>query len=278
METATGVRRWLLAMSERISCRLAHRVFCVGHDLRTLAIREGLVKPERIVVPFHGSGNGVDARGEFAPSDALCREGVALREQLHIACDAPVIAFVGRLVRDKGIVELTLAWQIVRERHPDVRLIIAGPVESRDALPTSVIAKLQSDPRVHLLGLVQDVRSVYMAANILVHPSHREGFPNVPLEAAALERPVVTTTATGCRESVVDGETGAVFPVGNVDALAAALERYVTDPRLRERHGRAGRTRVLEEFSQTRIWSAYLSEYRSLLAQDGTTRPPFTVR
>ncbi len=267
--TATGQRRQLLRWTERISCVLAHRVFCVSHSLRAVALEERLTIPDRIVVFHGGSGNGVDSEVAFAPSVDPATERQRAREQLGLPGNAVVIAFVGRVVKDKGIVELTQAWASLREAHPETRLVLAGPEEPFDPVPEAVLKSLRDDPRVHLLGTVCDVRMVYVAADIVTLPSHREGFPNVPLEAAALSLPVVTTDTAGCRDAVQDGRTGAVVPVGDPEALAAAIDRYLRAPELRSTHGATGRTWVRQAFAPTRIWSAYHTEYLRLLGARG---------
>lgn len=274
LETATGVTRLLLSLSERVSCTLAHRVFCVSHSLRAQIVTLGLVDEAKVLVPHAGSGNGVDAAGAYNPDriDAGTRE--ACRRDWGVPPDAPVVAFVGRIGREKGIIELSEAWALVRTAVPTAHLVLAGPIDNaRDSLPASVMSALRGDPRVHLLGLLTDVRVVYAAADLVAHPSHREGFPNVPLEAAAMGRPVVTTLATGCRDAVVDGVTGVLVPVGDTQALAAALQRYLASPALRAEHGTAGRVRALREYEPQRIWASYLAEYHRLLSMRGLPAP-----
>jgi glycosyltransferase involved in cell wall biosynthesis len=104
----------------------------------------------------------------------------------------------------------------------------------------------------------------YLVMDVFVLPTHREGFPNTVLEAQASERPVVTTRATGAIDSIVDGVTGLVVPVGDGVALAEALKRLLADRSLAVQLGRAGRCRVLLEFTQERVWTALADEYRSL--------------
>ncbi len=280
LETASGLTKLLLGASERVSCALAHRVFCVSHSLRDQIVSLRLVDERKVMVAHAGSGNGVDGAAAYNPARFSPTERVELRRTWALPDDAAVIAFVGRLGHDKGIVELTAAWKIVREAVPTAHLVLAGPIDdARDTLPADVLATLRTDTRIHLLGLLKDARAVYAAADVVVHPSHREGFPNVPLEAAAMALPVVTTLATGCRDSVVDGVTGALVPVADADALAAALRRYLDSPELRASHGAAGRERVLNDFAPERIWATYIHEYRRLLQEHGLPLPvPVTLR
>ena len=274
LETATGLTRVLLFISERVSCRLAHRVFAVSHSLRDQIVALGLVDPTKVLVPHAGSGNGVDADGIFNPDRLPSDVRAERRAAWGVPPDAVAIAFVGRLGVDKGIVELASAWRQIRDEFPDAHLILAGPVdETRDRLPAGVLDGFRDDPRVSVLGLLQETGGVYAAADLVVHPSYREGFPNVPLEAAAMGLPVITTTATGCRDSVLDGVTGALVPVADAAALASVLRRYLSSPALRASHGTAGRARALRDFAPRRIWEAYLEEYRVLLRARGLPQP-----
>ena len=110
---------------------------------------------------------------------------------------------------------------------------------------------------------------LYAAMDIVVLPTYREGFPNVPLEASAMAKPVVATRVTGCVDAVVDEETGLLVPVRDAAALASALSRYVVDPALRERHGRLARARVLRLFQRELIWEAIHRKYVECLRQAG---------
>jgi glycosyltransferase involved in cell wall biosynthesis len=261
---ATGVRRRILALTERVSCRLAHRVICVSHSVRDEAVAAGLCAPDRIRVLLGGSGNGVDASGRFDPDALDEAAGAHTRERFGIPAGATVIGFVGRLVRDKGIVELAAAWQELRS-NPRLHLLLVGPWEPQDPVPAGVERALREDPRVHLAGMDWNTPPLYAAMDVVALPTYREGFPNVPLEAAAMRLPVVATRVPGCVDAVADGSTGTLVPPRDAAALAAALRRYVDDAGLRLVHGAAARDRALREFGREAIWEALYAEYRELL-------------
>jgi glycosyltransferase involved in cell wall biosynthesis len=266
LETATGVRLRLLTLTERLSCALAQRVICVSHSLRAAALSRGLADASRLVVLGEGSGNGVDAANRFAPQPGDAALWETTRESLQVPFDAPVVLFLGRVVRDKGMNELALAWRTLRSRHPRAVLIIAGPEEPMDPVRTELLAELHADDRVRMLGFVLDGRPLLLAADMLVLPTYREGFPNVLLEAAAMSLPVVATSVTGCVDAVVPGETGTLVPAGDAAALAAALGSYLDSPERRRNHGEAGRMRTRRDFDPRRIWQALERLYSESLA------------
>ncbi|MDP3275074.1 MAG: glycosyltransferase family 4 protein [Deltaproteobacteria bacterium] len=266
METAQGLKRALLASTERVSCGLAHTVIAVSPSLRSLVISQGLCREDKLRVLAGGSGNGVDAAGRFAPKTVGLHARALIREELNIAHDAPVVGFIGRLVRDKGVCELAQAWATVREACPDAVLLVVGPYEPRDPVPAAIRAQLESDPRVRMTGHRKDIPQLHAAMDVLALPTYREGFPNVLLEAGAMERPVVSTRVTGCIDAVRDGVTGLLVPARDSAALADALTRYLQDPALRSEHGLAARAHVLEHFASERIWAALEATYREVLA------------
>ena len=270
---ATGWKRRLLAATERVACGLAHRVLCVSHSIHQEALEAGLCPPDKIQVLLGGSGNGVDASGRFNPEQQ--GEGVRqeVRERLGIPSDALVIGFVGRIVRDKGVTELAAAWRTLRGTHPDAHLLLIGPFEPQDPVPAETESMLRNDPRVHLAGMDWNTPPLYAAMDVVALPTYREGFPNVPLEAAAMGLPVVATRIPGCTDAVADGETGMLVPARDADALREALRCYLDDPALRSRHGAAGRERVLHEFRQEAIWEALYQTYLELLQERGLTPP-----
>lgn len=259
--TAKDRKKLLLTLTEQISCGISHQVIAVGPSLREVAIAERLCPPDKITILGAGSGNGVDASRRFNPTLLGPDVRIQTRRRFDIPPDAPVIGFVGRIVHDKGIFELVEAWKNIRQTHPQAHLLVVGPFEPQDPIPPETEHILRTDPRIHLAGRTSDPAPLYAAMDMLVLPTYREGFPNVPLEAAAMELPVVATRIPGCTDAVLDGHTGTLVNPQDAPALEAAIRRYLDNPELRAQHGLAGRTRVLRDFIQSRIWTDLLSIY-----------------
>lgn len=222
------------------------------------ARRLGLCRGGRI----HAIGNGVDVT-RFGPADPAAR--ARLRAQLRTPDDAVVIAMIGRLVAEKGYVELFEAM-----RGNDAILWVVGDrlksdhASSIDATIDEVKRDLSLGPRIRFLGYRQDVPNILGASDIFTLPSHREGMPRSIIEAMMSGLPVVATDIRGAREEVIEGETGFLVPVRHPTTLGAALARLAADPSLRARMGAAGRARALELYDEIKVVRRQLALIASL--------------
>jgi len=261
LETKAGFVRFLLTATERMASACATRIISVSRSLRNIYLSMNLAPKNKITVLGGGSSNGIKL-GDPSVDDAwLQQKGAAL----GIPAGVPVIGFVGRLARDKGILELLGSFEHVLSKHPETCLLIVGDYETGDPLPENAVQKIREHPRIVFAGFLEDPTPVYHLMDILVFPSYREGFPNTPLEAAMAAVPVVAFRATGIVDAVLDGETGILVPTGDTMALANAICRYLEDGEMRRAHGKAARNRVELEYQQQVVWSNLLNEYLRLL-------------
>jgi glycosyltransferase involved in cell wall biosynthesis len=274
LETARGLKRYLLYATERITCACAHRVICVSPSLRDRAVRMRLVSASRALVLASGSSNGIDV-SRFVPTPARAKRAAEIRRELELG-SGPVIGYVGRFTRDKGVAELIAAFDRVRRQLTGVSLLLIGSDEPGDALDAGVRARIASDLGIRAIPFQPDIAPYYLVMELFVLPTHREGFPNTVLEAQAAERPVVTTMATGAIDSVVDGKTGTLVPVGDSEALAEAILTLLTHPAEARRMGVAARQRVEREFRQEIVWNELVKLYRQLLEERGLPAPVVT--
>jgi glycosyltransferase involved in cell wall biosynthesis len=188
-----------------------------------------------------------------------------VRRKLGVPEHATVVAFVGRLTKDKGIPELIESFLQLDKRFDDLRLLLVGCFEDQDPLPAFTRKCLETHPHVIFAGAVKDTPAYYAVSDVVVLPSHREGLPTVILEAKAAGKPVVCASVTGIVDVVTDGETGLLFPAGDVCALTGALTRLITDKALANKLALAGQEQVKREFQQEQIWEELHQEYLGVL-------------
>ena len=261
-ETSTGLKRSLLVNIDRLASKLATKIVCVSPSVAQRSIEDGLNPECKQTVLAHGTCNGIDV--ERFNKEAVSKEQLlALRKNLDINDGDFVIGFAGRLVRDKGIIELVRAFQTIRKEHQNVRLMLVGMLEIRDALPEDVVKTIKEDNGIISTGYVgyATIEQYYALMDVYVLPSYREGFPTSVLEASSMEIPVITTRATGCCDSIVDGETG--FFVGHDEKeLETALLKLYDSENLRKKMGKAGRKMVVENFQQEIVWKEIEKLYK----------------
>jgi glycosyltransferase involved in cell wall biosynthesis len=149
---------------------------------------------------------------------------------------------IGRLLGDKGVREYAQAAQAVRQQYPNVQFTLVGMIDSNpNSIAQAELDAWVADGRLAFLGSMADVRPAIAASSVYVLPSYREGTPRTVLEAMAMGRPIITTDAPGCRETVVDGDNGFLVPVKSVEALVQAMVRFIQDPALAPRMGARSR-------------------------------------
>jgi glycosyltransferase involved in cell wall biosynthesis len=252
-----GQRPWVRGVwrgFEAASARLADLVLCQSaEDVRTA--RRARIVPDDRLRPL---GNGVDL-ARFAPERFGADDRAAVRRRAGVAPGERVVGFVGRLVREKGVLELVAAARARR----GWRVWLVGPDErgaKADALPPASLAA----PNVRWLGLQADMPPLYAAMDVVVLPSWREGFPRTLLEASAMGRPVVATRIRGCREAVEPGETGLLVPARDPGSLREAVDALLGDAPRRRRLGRAARARACERFDEQAVFERIHRAYREL--------------
>lgn len=199
--------------------------------------------------------NGVDT-GRFATAEPA---------DLELPPGAVAVGYVGRLEREKGVLELAAAWPAVAARSPEAHLVVVGDGGARDEMRSA----LQGQPRVRWLGYRQDVPRLMRAMDLLVVPSRTEAFGLSAAEAMAAGVPVVATAVDGLPEVVDDGATGRLVPERNPAALARGIIELVLDPALRTRLGRRGAEIVPRRFGIVRLLDGYEAVFHAALERDG---------
>jgi len=262
---STGLKKWVLTWTERVTYASASGVYPNSFHLKDFIEAGRFTRLSKLKVIANGSSNGIDT-DYFALTATLERQGRDLRRSLFIPAEAMVFVFVGRVVGDKGIEELIKAFVAIHREHGSARLLLVGPYED-DLDPISSHSRELIDRHEAIIpvGFQVDVRPYLAASDILVFPSYREGFPNVPMQAGSLGLPSIVTDINGCNEIIEPGVNGLIIPPKDAVALKDAMERMMLDDALRDRCRMAARERIVERYRQAIVWDALYAEYCALL-------------
>lgn len=261
----TGRSRKILVRAEKLTYACATMVYPNSERLKEYIEREGFVHPDKLYVIAGGSSNGIDTE-YFQPTDALRGLGAEVRKTYGIGPRDLVFVFIGRIVADKGIHELVAAFGDLAETNPHVRLLLVGPFEDDlDPIDAGVKETIRTHPRIHVTGFAGDVRPFLCASDVLVFPSYREGFPNVPLQAGCFGLPSIVTDINGCNEIIIEGVNGVIVPPKDATALERAMERLASDRSFRTACAGVAREQIVRRYQQSRVWEALYEEYRRLL-------------
>lgn len=270
---AKGMKRKLLALTEKITYACADKVYPNSRGLLEFMVRDLGVNPGRLSIIGKGSSNGIDTT-YFRTSEDLRGRAEIIRTEHGVGERDIVFTFIGRVVRDKGIVELvnafrSLSLELEGNRHtvnsvPNIFLLIVGPFEQDlDPLPEEVMAFLRTDPGVIAAGFQKDVRPWLLASDVFVFPSYREGFPNVVMQACSLEVPCIVSDINGCNEIIEDKVNGLIVPAKDVLALTSAMRDMLNNASMRLTFASRARQFVVDNFERKNVWEELRKEYES---------------
>ncbi|TVP43657.1 MAG: glycosyltransferase family 1 protein [Mongoliibacter sp.] len=216
-------KKKLLIAMEKLTFRWADEVWPNSFSLKDFMLQEGLLEETKVRVIGNGSSNGVDL-SKFNRNSLAENHLVAATMRITPSENDFLILAVGRLVRDKGVEELVEAF-LQSKVSKYGKLVLLGSFEQKlNPIKDDVMRKIQDHPRIVQIEWSDHVAHYLALADVLVHASHREGFPNVLLEAGAMQVPVICSDIIGNVDLITNKETGLVFPVKNAEVLKDALE------------------------------------------------------
>lgn len=262
--TRRGPMRNVLKMADRLIANSATHILVDSFSQRDFLVAQGIVDAGKASVLGRGSISGVDA-SRFRP-DAAKRQLV--RAELGIPGAATVFLFLGRLKRDKGVLDLARAFALCSAQDPQARLLLVGPDEDGLEVQIRGLAGTGAE-RVHRVQYTDRPEEYFAAADIFCLPSYREGFGTTIIEAAAAGVPAIGSKIYGITDAIVEGETGLLFEAGKVQQLAQSMRTLAGDASLRRRMGQSARERAVRDFSSTVVTAALLEYYAKQLAHSG---------
>ncbi len=260
--TSTGLKRRILMATDRLTCACATHVIPEGEGVKSDLQRYNITK-KPLNVLGHGNIKGIDLK-RFDPEDA---EVVEAAKPLRRP-DAFTFIFIGRIVRDKGINELIEAFARLCKQHPFTRLILVGEMEqSLDPVKPETLVEIKSNPAIEAVGRQSDVRPWLLAADCLVFPSYREGFPNVVIEAGAMGLPSIVTDINGSCEIIIEGRNGTIVSPHDTEALYVAMRRMAADAVWCESLAANARPLIASRYEQSYVRQCLKDYYKRILGE-----------
>lgn len=253
--TATGFKQKLLIAMDRLLCLCGTNIYPEGEGVKRDLQKYGITK-KPLKVLANGNVNGIDTE-YFNPALFSKKNDDVFR-----------FVFIGRMVGDKGINELTHAFMKLNTAYPNTELVLVGNFEDDlDPLESETKDIIQNNEGINFVGYQSDVRPFLAMSDAFVFPSYREGFPNVVLQAGAMDLPQIVTNISGCNEIITEGENGLIIPSKDDGALYDAMVKLIENPKDAFNMKERAREMVISRYEQKVVWNAILEEYRLLLGE-----------
>lgn len=264
--TLAGIKKMVTMLADRLIGRISTRCYADSPSQREFLINEHIVNSDKIKVINRGSLSGIDLE-RFDPGKIKLPEKKRLKSETGLSESSRIITFIGRVNRDKGILELISAFIKNLDQGYDIDLLIIGPMDQDSDGRGFVNLKeyIKDCRRIHYLGYQSRPERYLAITDIYCLPSYREGFGTTVLEAAAMGVPAVGTRINGLVDAIQDGETGVLVPLKNIDGLVSAFKFLIDNPDKLKQMGINARERCVKYFNKNTINQMVFEEYLSLL-------------
>tara|TARA_B100000925_G_scaffold270808_1_gene233562 strand:- start:501 stop:1652 length:1152 start_codon:yes stop_codon:yes gene_type:complete len=257
------ITKKVLIFIEKLTYLFATNVYSNSKKLMQFILSKKFCSKRKIKTLANGSSNGIDTK-YFSDNISLISKNKLL-DTLKILKNDFVFCYVGRVVKDKGINELVSAFNELNLKNKNCKLIIVGKIENEiNPISKSTMGIIKENKNILLTGFKNDVRPYLSIGNCFVFPSYREGFPNVLMQAGAMNLPCIATNINGCNEIIQDNINGFLIPPKNIDALVKAMQK-IMDKKLIIKLSKNSRLMVKEKYDQKYFWKKLLIEYNNLV-------------
>lgn len=283
--TTIGLKQKILILTDRITCACATHISPEGEGVKNDLIKYKITKKPLKVLGY-GNVRGIDLDYYDPDLPEVREEASRIRSFILKNPQSPcgdgrgeinhfIFVFVGRLVRDKGINELVEAFSRLNKDFPNVKLLLVGPEERElDPLFPNTLREIERNPSINTVGMKDDVRPWLLAADALVFPSYREGFPNVVIEAGSMGLPSIVTDINGSREIIINGKNGIIIPSlqdqnqSLSDNLYNAMKDFIENPVLVKEMASDSRSLIASRFEQSFVRKCLKDFYKSILVHN----------
>jgi glycosyltransferase involved in cell wall biosynthesis len=257
-----GFKRKLLIFVEKLTYKCSTQIYPNSRGLYDYIINNIYNNPIKLKVIANGSSNGIDL--DYFKSEVVDTNIINdLYKKYNININSFIFIYIGRIVSDKGINELVKAFTNLPNNINNIKLILLGKFESDlDPLKYDTIFEIENNNNIIHIDFVNDVRPYLSISNCLVFPSYREGFPNVVMQAAAMNLPCIVSNINGCNEIIINEYNGIIVEKKNIDTLQNAMYRIHNDRNLYDILRKNSRPSIEKRFERNYFWEELLKEYK----------------
>ncbi len=255
----------LLKFIEKLTYAAANQVWPNSRSLLQFITENKLCKADKLNIMGKGSTNGIDIN-RFNKETLDEKISVQVKYTINYSPQNKYLLCIGRLVFDKGIVELVHVFSALQKNEPTLKLVLVGEFETGlDPLPATTLHEIETNPAILHISWTNQVEYYMQLANYFVFPSHREGFPNVLLQAGLMELPVICSHITGNIDLITHNETGLIFDSGNEQQLLGLLQYAWAHPQQMQAMSIKLKQEIKENYLRENIWQNMLVAYKTLL-------------
>jgi glycosyltransferase involved in cell wall biosynthesis len=256
--TSVGFKRRILMATDWLTCACATHIIPEGEGVKADLLNNKITKKD-IGVLGYGNVRGIDLE-HYNPVLFPDKKDKSIF----------TFVFVGRIVGDKGINELVKSFVRLNQEHPQTKLVLVGPEEQQlDPISAEIKKMIDNNSSIDAVGSQKDVRPFYAAADALVFPSYREGFPNVVIEAGAMGLPSIVTDINGSREIIIEGENGTIIPSKDCEALYQTMKHFVENPEEVKRMADKARPLIASRYEEGYVRQCLKDFYKNVLKDRG---------
>ena len=264
---ATGNKKTILLVVEKLTYACATKVYPNSHGLQKYILQNKLTKQDKLHIVGYGSSNGIDTQ-YFQKTKEILNQSKKIKEQYQLK-NKFVFCFVGRVVKDKGINELIYAFNKLSQENHNIVLLIVGQLEKNlDPISSEAEMILKNNKQIQYVGFQNDIRPYLATSNCFLLPTYREGFPNVVLQACSMELPCIVTNINGCNEIIEHDKNGLIIEPKDRNALYDAMRKIENEKKLTLQLGLNTRNDIIQKYDRKAFHQYLLKEYNKVLEND----------
>jgi len=261
----TGFKYQLLKFIEKLTYAAANQVWPNSHSLMHVITKNKLCKESKLNIIAKGSTNGINVN-RFSKENLDEKLIDEIKEQINYSAEQTYLLCIGRLVKDKGLVELVNVFAQLQKDNANLKLVLVGEYEDAlDPLPAATLHEIKNNPSIIHINWSNRVEYFMHLSDFFVFPSHREGFPNVLLQAGSMGLPVICSHITGNIDIVTNNETGLIFDSENEPQMFKLLQYSLLHPQHMQDMAKKLQQYIRENYRQENIWQNMLEAYKTLV-------------